>query len=154
MKRNISSKWTLPSKIFNFMLAIIPLVALLAAFNRVTPDEMPLKILLVALVIIWSLFFLFINYRLRFVSVDENNLYVSRLFKEETIPLSEIEDVSLTTIGFIWVRVRFKSETEFGRQIFFMPTLMKAFLSSFQRYHPVVEELKNLASGGVSPLLD
>lgn len=145
MKRNICSKGTLAWKIFNSLAAVIPLVGLIAAYRELAPDEMPLKILYVALIVAWSLFFLFVNYRLKFVSVDEKNLYVSRLMREKAIPLSEIEDVSLTTIGFVWVRVRFKSETEFGKQIFFMPTLVKAFLSSFQRYHPVVEELKNSA---------
>ena len=146
MKRNICSKGTLAWKIFNFLAAVFPLVGLIAARHELEPDDLPLKILIVALIVAWSLFFLFINYRLKFVSVDENNLYVSRLMREKAIPLSEIEDVSLTTIGFVWVRVRFKSKTEFGRQIFFMPTLVKAFLSSLQRRHPVVEELKNLAN--------
>jgi hypothetical protein len=145
MKRNICSKATLAWKIFNFLAAVFPLVGLIAAYRELAPDEMPLKILVVALILAWSLFFLWINSRLKFVGVDENNLYVSRLMREKAIPLSEIEDVSLTTIGFVWVRVRFKSETEFGRQIFFMPKLVKAFLASFQRYHPIVEELKNLA---------
>jgi hypothetical protein len=148
MKRNISSNWTLLTKIFNFLWAIVALVALIPVCRGFAPDEMPLKILLVALIVVWSLFFLFINYRLKFVSVDGNNLYVSRLMKERAILLSEIEDVSLTTIGIILVRVRFKSETEFGKQIFFMPKLVKSFLTSFQRYHPVVEELKNLAKVG------
>lgn len=141
MKRKLSSKWTLPTKIFNFVVAVFPLVRLIAAYRELAPDTLPVKILVVALTTIWTLFFLFINYRLKFVGADENNLYVSRLFAEKIIPLSEIENVSLTTIGFVWGRVRFKCETEFGRQIFFMPKLVKAFFASFQRYHPVVEEL-------------
>lgn len=146
MKRNICSKGTLAWKIFNFMAAVFPLVGLIVAYREVAPDGTPLGMLYVALIVAWSLFFLFVNYRMKFVSVDENNLYVSRLMREKAIPLSEIEDVSLTTIGFVWVRVRFKSETEFGKQIFFMPTLVKAFLTSRQRYHPVVEELRSLAN--------
>ena len=145
MKRNLSSKWTLPSKIFNFVAAIFPLIVLPAAYREMTQDGLLLQILIVSLIISWSLFFLFINYRLKFVSVDENSLYVSRLIRETVIPLSEIEEVFLTTIGFVWVGVRFKSEAEFGKKLFFMPTLVKAFLSSFQRYHPVVDELRNSA---------
>lgn len=152
MKQNISSKWTLPTKIFNFLLAVFPLVPTIAAYRELAAEGLPTIILVVSLVLIWTLFFLWINRRLKFVSVDENNLYVSPLLREKTIPLSEIEDISLTTIGFVWVRVRFKSETAFGKQIFFMPKLVKAFLSSFQRYHPVVEELKNMANGEVSQL--
>ncbi|MGI8788313.1 MAG: hypothetical protein ACR2HG_11190 [Pyrinomonadaceae bacterium] len=145
MKRNLSSKWTLPTKIFNFVVAILPLVFLPAAYREFGQDILFFKILTILLIVSWSLFFLFVNYRLKFVSVDENNLYVSRLWRETAIPLSEIEDVRLTTIGFILVGVYFKSKTKFGKKIFFMPTLVKEFLSSFQRYHPVVDELKNLA---------
>lgn len=145
MKRNISSKWTLPTKIFNFVITILPLVFLPAAYREFGQDSLLLQILTVSLIVSWSLFFLFINYRLKFVSVDENNLYVSRLIRETAIPLSEVEDVRLTTIGFIWVGVYFKTETDFGKKIFFMPMIVKEFLSSFQRFHPVVEELKDLA---------
>ncbi len=145
MKRNLSSKWTLQTKIFNFVAAILPLIFLSAAYRELGQDSLLLQILTVSLIAIWSLFFLWINFRLKFVSVDENNLYVSRLWREQVIPMSEVEDVRLTTIGFVWVGIYFKSKTAFGKKMFFMPTLVKEFLSSFQRYHPVVEELKNLA---------
>ena len=145
MKRNISSKWTLPAKIFNFLMAMFPLVGLIAAYRELAADTLPVKILVVLIIAVWSLFFLWINYRLKFVSVDENNLYVSRLLREKVIPLSEIEEVFLTIIGFIWVGVYFKSETALGKKIYFMPKLVKEFLFSFQRFHPVVEELKILA---------
>lgn len=145
MKRNISSKWTLPVKILNFLLAVVPLVSLIASYRELESDTLPIRILVIALVAVWSLFFLWINYRLKFASVDEKNIYVSRLFREKTIPLSEIEDVSLTTIGFVWVRVCFRSKTEFGSQIFFLPTIVKSFILSFQRFHPIVEELKQLS---------
>lgn len=145
MKQNISSRWTLPTKIFNFVVAIFPLVGLIAARHELAPDTLPVKLLVVAVILVWSLFFLWINWRLKFVSVDENNLYVSRLLREQAIPLSEIEEVFLTTIGMMWVGVRFKSKTEFGRKIFFMPELLKGIFYTFKRYHPIVEELKNLA---------
>src|SRR5213079_2120222 len=106
----ICSKWTLPTKIFNFLAGIFPLAALPAAYRELEADVLPIKILVVSLIAAWSFFFLWINFRLKFVSVDENNIYVSRLLREKAIPLSEIEDVFLTTIGVIWVGVRFKSE--------------------------------------------
>lgn len=145
MKRNLSSKWTLPTKIFNFVVAILPLIALPAAYREFGQNGLLLKILIISLIVAWSLFFLWINFRLKFLSVDETNLYVSRLWREKAIPLSEVEDVRLTTIGFIWVGIYFKTKTDFGKKIFFMPKLVKEFLSSFQRYHPIVDELKNLA---------
>jgi hypothetical protein len=145
MKRNLSSKWTLPTKIFNFLAAILPVVGLIAAYRELAPDPLAVKLLVVALVVLWTLFFLWINSRLKFVGVDENNLYISRLLNEKAVPLSDIEEVFLTTIGFIWVGVRFKSKTEFGSRIFFMPQIVKSFVLSFQRYHPVIEELKSIA---------
>ena len=81
--------------------------------------------------------------RLKDVSVDENFLYVSNYFKEVSIPLSEIYDVTEN----VWVNmhpvtIHLKSPSEFGDKIVFMPTVrMFALFSS----HPVVNELKELA---------
>ncbi len=146
MKRNISSKRTLPTKIFNFVVAILPLVALPAAYRELEQDTLPIKSLVISMFFIWPLFFLFINYRLKFVSVDENNLYVSRLLKERVIPLADIENVRLTTIGLVWVQIDFKANTAFGKRIFFMPTVTKLFAAPFQRSHPIVDELNALAN--------
>jgi hypothetical protein len=148
MKRTISSKWTLPVKIVNFVLAAVPIVwiaAMLINFRNPMPEDfsVALETLTVLLGVSWSAFFLWANSRLKFVSIDDDNLYVSRLLVEKTIPLTEIKEVFLTKIGAVWVCVRFGSPTAFGGQIFFQPTIERSFLASFQRFHPIVEELTN-----------
>lgn len=150
MKRNLSSKWTLPAKIFNFLLAALPVVFITASFRELISSITPEKIAAVVAAVAFMIFFSWVNSRLKFVSIDENNLYVSRLFREKTIPFREVGEVRLTTIGFVWVAVRFKSKTIFGQKIFFMPTIEKSFVLSMQRYHPVVEELKNSAQQAVA----
>jgi hypothetical protein len=42
MKRNISSKWTLPGKIFNFPAAGFPVVGLIAAYHELASDILPI----------------------------------------------------------------------------------------------------------------
>jgi hypothetical protein len=148
MKRTISSKWTLPVKVVNFVLAAVPIVwiaAILINFRNLRTESFSigLAILAVVLGVAWSVLFLWANSRLKFVRMDDDNLYVSRLLVEKTIPLTEIDDVFLTRVGPVWVRVRFSSRTAFGKQIFFQPTLERSFLASFQRFHPIVEELKS-----------
>lgn len=81
--------------------------------------------------------------RLKDVSVDENFLYVSNYFKEVSIPLSEIYDVTEN----VWVNIHpvtihLKSPSDFGDKIVFMP---KHRVFAFFGSHPVVNQLKKLA---------
>ena len=81
--------------------------------------------------------------RLKKVSIDDKYLYVSNYFQEIAIPFSYIGDVTENR----WlnnhpVTIHFKSPTEFGDRIIFMPTFRWVpSLSS----HPVVIRLKELA---------
>jgi hypothetical protein len=82
--------------------------------------------------------------RLKEVSTDDDFLYVSNYLKEISIPLSEIYDVTEN----VWlsihpVTIHLKSQSEFGDKIVFMP---KVRFFAFFRSHPVVTELKELAS--------
>jgi hypothetical protein len=79
---------------------------------------------------------------LKAVSVDDEFLYVSDYFKEISVPLSEIEDV--TQSGWIKnqsVKIHLSPPSEFGDKIAFMPTTRFFNFGS----HPVVDELKQLA---------
>jgi hypothetical protein len=81
--------------------------------------------------------------RLMAVSVDDNFLYVSNYFKEISIPLSNIYDVTENRwINIHPVTIHLKSPSEFGDKIIFMP---KVRVFSFFSSHPVVAELKELA---------
>ena len=80
---------------------------------------------------------------LKEVSVDDNFLYVSNYFKEISIPLSEIYDVTENKwLNIHPVTIHLKSPSEFGGKIVFMPKVRFAFFGS----HPVVNQLKKLAS--------
>jgi hypothetical protein len=84
---------------------------------------------------------------LKRVRVDSNFLYVSNYLREISVPLKMISDVEeIRWINIHPVTVHFRSTTDFGRRITFMPRIrMFALWSS----HPVVAELKHLA--GLTP---
>jgi hypothetical protein len=88
-------------------------------------------------------FFTWYSSRLKFVSLDEDNLYVSGLFKVAPIPVSEVEKVHYSG-GFGLVMVRLKSPSPFGNTIAFMPTLGAGILAMMGS-RSVVEELRDLA---------
>lgn len=96
-------------------------------------------------VLMWiglSAWFLFDALRLKYVSVDDDFLYVSNYAREIAIPLADIYDVTEN----FWLKhhpvtVHLQHPSEFGDKIVFMPkTRFWGFTS-----HPVVNELKQLA---------
>jgi hypothetical protein len=89
-----------------------------------------------------SALWLFDAERLKYVSVDDDFLYVSNYFREIVIPLQDIYDVTEN----VWLKIHpvtlhLKHPSEFGDKIVFMPKTRFSFFSS----HPVVKELKRLA---------
>jgi hypothetical protein len=89
-----------------------------------------------------SALLLFGAVRLKYVSVDDDFLYVSNYFREIVIPLWDIYDVTEN----VWLKthpvtVHLKHASEFGNKIVFMPKIQFWGFAS----HPVVKELKQLA---------
>src|SRR5262249_23779256 len=79
---------------------------------------------------------------LKVVRIDDHALYVSNYRREVRIPFSRVGDV--TDAWLINVRpitIGFLTNTEFGRQIVFIP---KISLSAAFAQHPVVDELRHL----------
>ena len=79
--------------------------------------------------------------RLKMVMLSGDSLIVSDYFKTIKVPLREIDDVCERK----WVKghpiaVTFKTDTEFGRKIFFLPAF------SFRLFgpHPMVDQLQGL----------
>jgi hypothetical protein len=90
-----------------------------------------------------SAFLWFNSARLKYVSVDDEFLYVSNYLREIAIPLSDIYDVTENRwINHNPITIQLKSPSEFGDKIVFMPKV-RAF--AFFTSHPVVAELKQLA---------
>jgi hypothetical protein len=80
--------------------------------------------------------------RLKYVTVDDDYLYVSNFLKEIAIPLWDIDDVTENA----WLKthpvtVHLKHPSEFGDKIVFMPKIQFWGFAS----HPVVKELKQLS---------
>ena len=101
------------------------------------------KFILVLILIFFSAFVGWLCLRLKKVKTDGINLYVSNYLKEIVIPLKDVTNVTENKwINIHPVTVYFRSSTEFGEQIVFMPHVrFFAFFSS----HPIVGELKKLA---------
>ena len=78
--------------------------------------------------------------RLKKVSLDGETLIVSNYFREIKIPAGLIERVTeIRWINIHPVTIHFRSVTEFGKQITFMPKIR--FFKSWSP-HPVVAELE------------
>lgn len=140
MRRVISSGWTALFKAvvpLVFMALSIFLVLILCVYSpKLDTDWLMVVFLMVGA----TVFFCWWGVKLKRVSVDDRNLYVSNLVKEILIPLSEVDAVEDYQGG--WpVIIRLKAESEFGRTIFFLAT-WNPF--QFSRHHPVVEELRQM----------
>jgi hypothetical protein len=100
---------------------------------------------------IWIAGTLFIRWGcvgLKRVRRDSENLYVSNFMKEIAVPLNMIENVTENRwINIHPVTIHFRSTTEFGQKITFMPAMR---FMSFWSSHPVVEELKRVSGGMVA----
>ena len=87
-------------------------------------------------------FFTWHSYRLKFVTMDNDKLYVSGWFKHSAIPLSSVENIYYSAgVGLVFVRL--KAPSVFGSTITFMPTLDSAIRSALKS-PSIVDELKGL----------
>jgi hypothetical protein len=82
---------------------------------------------------------------LKAVSIDKKFIYVSDRAQEIAIPLSSISSVTEDrATNYHPVTVRFKTRTDFGNEITFMPTSRLTFtLTGYQPSHPVVKQLQD-----------
>jgi hypothetical protein len=105
------------------------------------PD--PVKWLFLATWIAGTACILWVCAALKRVRVDARSLYLSNYLREITVPLTMIAEVTEDWwINPHRVTVHFRTTTEFGQRITFMPTTRFFGLWSS---HPVVAELKQLA---------
>jgi hypothetical protein len=90
--------------------------------------------------IIASAYLIWFARRLKFVSMDEDFLYVWSAFKETQIPLAHIQRVKENFLANPkLITLTLNQPSEFGTQIVFVPTsqLFAAF-----RSHPIVKEIE------------
>jgi len=88
-------------------------------------------------------FFAWQSYRIKFVAMDNNQLYVSSMFKHTVVPFSNVDNIYYSAgLGLVFVRL--KSPSVFGSTITFMPTL-GAVIRSALKSPLIVDELRGLA---------
>lgn len=143
MKRTISSAQTFIAKFIAPILFIIVLISLLSDFYKSPKNLISLPFPFLIFIFLCIAFSFWFSGKMKKVSIDGQNLYISNYLKEISVPLSDIYDVT----EIVWlnghpVTIHLKNPTELGSKILFMPKIrMFAFFSS----HPVVSELKESA---------
>jgi hypothetical protein len=101
-----------------------------------------LLLLLAALV-----FFVWHSTRMKFVSVDSDNLYAAGFFRSVTIPLREIQYIHYSP-GLNLVIVRPQASSAHPA-VAFMPTWANGFLATFGQ-RSIVDELRQMAQDAAS----
>lgn len=148
MKRSLSSEFTV---FFKFFPAFwIPFLGLgvLGAFLGVLqgkngePPSLSFDLLVLVFWIGGSVFSYLTCAPLKEMSIDDDCLYVSNYFREISIPLTDVADITERSwINFHPVTVRLKRSSVFGNRITFMPQRGMLYFGSS---HPVVAELRAL----------
>jgi len=85
--------------------------------------------------------------------MDDKALYISNYSTEIVVPLNNVAGVTENVLINIHpITILFRSETEFGSQIVFMP---ESRWFGFWSSHPVVGEIQNAVAraGGVRPVM-
>ena len=99
-------------------------------------------------VLIWGVGTAFLYWacgRLKRVRMDGTALYISNYWREATVPLRQVVAVTENRwVNLHPVTIEFRSATEFGDRIVFMP---KARVFNLWTSHPVVAEIRRAVAG-------
>ena len=125
-----------------FLAALIVLLSVGFYFDR--EDFFPNGVFFLLMLFAALVFFGWHSMRIKFASIDSNNLYASGFFKSVIIPLTNIQYIHYSP-GVGLVIVRLKSPSAFGSTICFMPTWANAMLALF-RQRSIVEELREMVN--------
>ena len=139
MQRQISSELTAFWK-YLFPVLWIPLIGFGAIAAASLAKTKPGWILFVIGWIIASGYVIWFARRLKFVSIDEDFVYVSQFRKQVQIPLAHIEGVKeLFSSRPKLIALTLKQPSDFGEQIVFLPRTLRG---AAVRSHPMVEEIE------------
>lgn len=140
MRTKLSSGWTIALKtIAPIAFSAVTLVVIVSVilFPRESwPDGFGFLLVnlpVTAFVIWWAT-------RLKWVSVDDQNLYIAGWFRELLIPLTDVDNVD-EFLGGYPVIVRLKSPSAFGCKILFVPPWVP-FLILTLSTHPITQNLR------------
>ena len=127
----------------------VPFFALLtillsAGFYFDPTDFLPDGAIGLLTLVVAMMFFAWHGGRMKYVSVDSDNLYVSGYRKSAVVPLSVIQYVHYSpALGVVILQLR--SPSAFGSTIAFMPTWATAWLALLGQ-RSIVEELREMAT--------
>lgn len=130
-------------KMLPVTLLVGAVVLTLLGIGSRTLTLIPDGVMLLAFILTALVFFLWYARRLKFVRLNDQELYISDFFKRGAIPISEVQSVNYSgVIGLVVVRL--KSPSVFGSTIAFMPTFGAGILAA-SGSRSIVEELRDLA---------
>lgn len=137
--RQISSRLTFATKFISPVLILAASAWVLFPLKVLWPGGVFVGVFMGAIIS----YHLWTSYRIKKVLTDGDNLYVSDYFKETTLPLDHIVDVT-EVVGLEprVVTIHLKTPSVFGSKIVFLAPWR--FYNGF-RTHPVVNELKQMA---------
>jgi len=128
-------------KLLPVPLMVGALVLTLMGIGSRTLTLFPDGVIVLAFILSALVFFLWYARRLKFVRLNDQELYISDLFKRGVIPISEVQYVGYSgVIGLVVVRL--KSPSVFGSTIAFMPTFGTGILAALGS-RSIVEELRD-----------
>lgn len=142
--RRISSSWTLYHKVALPVIAVVMLTGFARAMWGTALSDGASFFLAFATIFVGIIgYHLWNAFRIKRVRADSRNLYVSNYFKETTIPLSEIADVT----EIVWIEPRIvtihlKSPSEFGQKVAFLAPWR---MFNWYRPSPIVADLRQMA---------
>ncbi|SNT06203.1 hypothetical protein SAMN05421640_2217 [Ekhidna lutea] len=142
MKKLISSELTLTFKIFFPTVFGGPLIYLTIIFV----DFQYYELVIVTSSLLGTVIIIFYSalLRLKSVSMDDQNFYISNHFRHIIVPITDLDKV---THSWLWniqpVTMHFNKKTEFGTSIKFMPEID---LTPIWKAPPIVKKLKSLIS--------
>ena len=141
MQQSLSSRYTRLTAAFSLLITgAVFVIVVLSLLGRAMP-LFPIGLIALALSLAALTIFGLPYLRVSMVSVDENNLYVSRRSREAVIPLTAVDAVHFERVLRLVV-VHLKTRSDFGETIVFMPPLISRRYQGLS--HPVVDELKVL----------
>ncbi|MBN1532005.1 MAG: hypothetical protein JXA20_05025 [Spirochaetes bacterium] len=140
MKRTVSSLFTF---FYKLVLPIIVLggIGVGVVIFLVQTAQPAQAVTVVAVMVMVAVMLYWLTMRLKRVAMDDQYLYISNYLREIRVRRDQIVKVTENRwINIHPVTVYFRSATEFGDRIVFMPTVRAfAFFSS----HPIVAELRS-----------
>ena len=139
-RRTISSAWT------HFCKFVFPVIWIgFLSVPVLSEGPWILWFLSPLLILSAALYHIFVS-PLKTVRIDDKAFYVSNYRKEIRIPFSQVDKVTDNRVmNTKPVTIHFRTETESGRRVVFMPTIN---LSSWMSSHPIADELRDLIRQG------